>query len=89
MYSERDGVNKHPNLTVAEDFVNWKGRVKAYLQTHDYELLSWSGLPESASTAMNRKWQESNVKDKSSIRLKISNGPVSLASKIVDDDKRT
>lgn len=78
-----------PKLTGAEDFVNWKRRVKAYLQNQDFELIGLSDLPESASAELNRKWKESNVKDRSYITLPLAHGPLSQVCKIVDDDEPT
>lgn len=61
MSYERKIVTKLPKQTGAKDFVNWKRRVKAYLQNQGYELLGLRDRPEIASATMNLKWQESNI----------------------------
>lgn len=48
-----------------------------------------SDRPESAISAMNRKWQELNVKAKSSFTFTLVYEPLSHLIKIVDVDKRT
>lgn len=86
---DRDGVNKLPKLTGADDFINWRRRVKAYLQQQDIDLLGLTDRPDAGSTTQNRRWLEFNVKAKSAITLTLSDGPLAQVSTIVDDDDKT
>lgn len=60
--SDKDGVTKLPKLIEADDFVNWRHRVKAYLQTKDINLLGPTTRLEEESALQQRRWLEASIK---------------------------
>lgn len=84
-----DGVTTLPKVTGANDFINWRRHVKAYLQQQDIDLLELTDRLDGGSTTQNRRWLELNVKAKSTITLTLSDGPLAQVSAIVDDDDKT
>lgn len=88
-HSDKDGVTKLPKLTGADDYINWRRRVKAYLQQQDIDLIGLTDRPDLTPAAQHRKWRELNVKAKSAITLTLSDGPLAQIRTIVDDDERT
>ena len=87
--SEHDGVTKLPKLTGAEDYINWRQRLKAYIQRNDIELFGLSNRPESENTREQTRWRNAMFKAKSEITLTLADGPMAQVSAIVDDDNRT
>ena len=62
--SEHDGVTKLPKLTGAEHYINWRRRLKAYIQRNDIELFGLSNRPESENTREQTRWRNAIFKAK-------------------------
>ena len=86
---DRDGVTKLPKLMGADNFVNWKRRIKAYIQRNDIDLQGLSSRPDTENQREISRWRAAMVKAKSEITLTLSDGPMAQVSSIIDDDNRT
>lgn len=87
--TDQEHLSKLPKLAGADDYINWRRRVKAFLQTKDFELFGLNDRPEDASAAQLRRWVEANVRAKGTIILTLADGPLAQVSTIVDDDNKT
>lgn len=63
----REATTKSPKLTGAEEFINWKMRVKAYIQQNDIDLTGLKEAPQDGMAAQQQKWYEANIEAKSII----------------------
>lgn len=88
-HTERDGVTKLPKSKVADDFISWRRRVKAYLQLQEIDLIGLTNLPDPTLVTQHRRWLQANVKSKIAITLTLSDKPLAQMSTTKDDDDRT
>lgn len=86
---ETDGVSRIPKLTGSEDFINWRRRVKVFLQKRDVVLLGLSEKSEEGTGAQQRRWFKSMIKAKSAIFLNLTGGTLVQVSEIIDRNDRT
>lgn len=84
-----DGILKRSKLTVADVFINWRRRVKAYLQQQTIDSLGLTNRLDSASTVQQRHRIEANVKTKSAFTLTLADGTLAQGSTLMDDDNCT
>lgn len=82
-------MTRLPKLSGTDDYINWRRRVKAFLQQNDVDLFGLSDKPDLAGAAQQRRWLELNAKAKSTTTLTLCDGPLAQVSAIVDDDDKT
>lgn len=69
----------------AEDFQNWKGGTKSYIESEDFELLGLTERPEEVTAAQQRKRGEANSKAKRVIVCALGPEPLACFCSLIDD----
>lgn len=82
-------MTRLPKLTEADNYINWRRWIKEYIQRNYTELLGLSDCPENETQREQARWSSAMVKARSRITLTLSDGPITQASSIVDDDRRS
>lgn len=78
-----------PELTGADNYINWKRRIKAYIERTDMELIELSDRLENENQNKQKQWRDDMVMAKSKITLTLSDGPKVQVSTTIDDDNRS
>lgn len=89
MSTEVDLVTKLPRLSGAQDFINWRRRLKAYICRKDVDLQGIEEKPHSVNSDVTRDSRKKMIKAKTAIILTLDSGLHAQMSSIIDDDDRS